>query len=58
MLERGYEIRKCSDTGYCKGGMFGQIVYIDPTRKLSVAWLSFDATGCSSQMQNFLKDLK
>ncbi len=58
VLERGYEIRKCSDTGYCKGGMFGQIIYIDPTRKLSVAWLSFDATGCSSQMQNFLKDLK
>lgn len=58
VLERGYELRKCNQTGYCKGGMYGQILYIDSSRNLSVAWQGYDKEGASAKMTDFLNTLR
>lgn len=57
VLDRGYELEKVSPIGYCKGGMYGQMIYIDPKHKLSVAWEGFDTNGYSQKMMDFLSSL-
>jgi CubicO group peptidase (beta-lactamase class C family) len=56
VLERGYELH--GDNGiYAKGGMLGQIVYIDESRKLTVAWQGVDVSGYQNKMICFLKSI-
>lgn len=57
VLERGYELRKFG-SGYAKGGMYGQMLYIDPCRNLSVAWLGYDSNNASMKMMQFICGLK
>ena len=57
VLENGYELRKCNADGYCKGGMYGQAIYIDPRRRLSVAWEGYDTVGASRKMIEYLERL-
>lgn len=53
VLENGYELRKCSETGYAKGGMYGQCLYINPDKELVVAWLGYDENG-NGEMWDFI----
>ena len=57
VLHRGYELKKQNGCAYCKGGMYGQMLYIDPGRGLSVAWEGYDEDGFASQLTDFLGTL-
>lgn len=54
VLQREYELKPTNRGAYCKGGMYGQMLYIDPARKLSVAWEGYDEEGYCDQMIAFL----
>ena len=56
VLARGYELRSFG-SGYAKGGMYGQLLYIDPSRNLVVAWVGHDRTDASAKMREFICDL-
>ena len=44
VIQNGYELNK-SGTGYAKGGMRGQYLYINFTKNVAVAWHSYDPKG-------------
>lgn len=51
VLERGYELkgRAMRDMeGYCKGGMYGQMLYISKKEKLVLAWHQHNKTGSAA----------
>lgn len=56
VLERGYELRGGNGI-YSKGGMNGQMAYIDRNRDIAVAWQGYDKTGYSEKLLKFLKEL-
>ena len=56
VIQRGYELRKCGNTGYAKGGMYGQCLYIDPGKNFAAAWLGYDKGG-NREMLEFIKSL-
>lgn len=56
VLARGYELRAFSQ-GYAKGGMYGQFLYIDPARHISVAWEGHDRADASKSMRELLRGL-
>lgn len=56
VLERGYELRG-SNGIYRKGGMLGQMAYIDKKRNIAVAWQGYDTTGYQEKMLVFLSQL-
>lgn len=56
VLENGYELRKCGKTGYAKGGMYGQYLYINPANNLTVAWLGYDERG-NREMTKSIRDI-
>ena len=47
VIERGYEL-KSSNTGYGKGGMRGQYLYVNFKHNVAVAWLSETDSGTSN----------
>lgn len=57
VFKNGYELRKCNSTGYGKGGMYGQMLYIDPEKNLSVAWLGHDKDD-NEKMRDYLNNLE
>lgn len=56
VIQRGYELK--GENGiYFKRGMLGQIVYVDTTRSLVVAWHGYEARPYQKQMTEFLQSL-
>ena len=53
VLERGYELRKMG-RGFSKGGMRGQILYVNFDENIAVAWHSFDPEGKRKAMLDIL----
>ena len=54
VIENGYELNK-SGTGYAKGGMRGQYLYINFKHNVSVAWHSYDPNGETGPIGDKLK---
>ena len=56
VFERGYELKEVTPGCYAKGGMYGQVLFIDRNRNTVIAWLGFDSDGCSQRMLNFISE--
>ena len=57
VFERGYELGRCADGIYAKGGMCGQMVCLDQKKGLAIGWLGYETQGGSGKMLNYLKNL-
>ncbi|MGI5894806.1 MAG: serine hydrolase domain-containing protein [Candidatus Merdivicinus sp.] len=57
VFEREYELSKCNASGYCKNGMHGQCLYVDPAHHFTAGWLGFDSVGYQNQLHRFLMEL-
>ena len=55
VIENGYELGK-SGTGYAKGGMRGQYLYINFTKNVAVAWHSYDPNDTTWPVGDTLKE--
>lgn len=55
VLENDYELHK-TNTGYAKGGMRGQYLYIDYTKDVAAAWHSYDPNGVTGPVGDTLKE--
>lgn len=55
VLEKGYELNK-SGTGYAKGGMRGQYLYINFNKNTAVAWHSYDPNDTTWPIGDALKE--
>ncbi|HIX93245.1 MAG TPA: beta-lactamase family protein [Firmicutes bacterium] len=53
VLERGWELRRFG-SGYAKGGMYGQFLYISCERRLAVAFMGHDQADASAAMREIL----
>ncbi len=53
VLENGYELGK-SGTGYAKGGMRGQNLYINFTKNVAVAWHAYTDHDLGSTLNNYM----
>ncbi len=54
VIENGYELNK-SGTGYAKGGMRGQYLYINFKHNVAAAWHSYDPNGETGPLGDKLK---
>jgi hypothetical protein len=54
VIEKGYELNR-SSTGYAKGGMRGQYLFIDFNKNVSVAWHSYDPNDTTWPLGDTLK---
>ena len=54
VIAEGYEFGK-SGSGYAKGGMRGQYLYIDFTKNIAVAWHSYDPDDITYHLGDTLK---
>ena len=53
VIENGYELGK-SGTGYAKGGMRGQNLYINYDKNLAVAWHAYDDHNLGTTLSNYM----
>lgn len=57
VFERGYELSKIAPGCYAKGGMCGQMLFVDRNKNTVVAWLGFDCDGYSERMLRFVSGI-
>ena len=55
VLEKGYELNR-SGTGYAKGGMRGQYLYINFNKNIAAAWHSYDPNDTTWPLGDALKE--
>ena len=55
--ERGYSLDRCNPGCYSKGGLYGQLLYIDFPHRLAVAWTGYDVTGYTKRMTALLDEI-
>lgn len=56
VFERGYELKETAPGCYAKGGMCGQMLFVDRNRNAVVAWQGFDNDGYSKRMLRFITE--
>ena len=54
VISNGYELGR-SGTGYAKGGMRGQNLYINFDKNIAVAWHSYEDNDLGSTLSNYMK---
>lgn len=56
VFERKYELKETAPGCYAKGGMFGQMLFVNRNRNTVVAWQGFDDNGYSKRLLRFLSE--
>lgn len=54
VLSRGYELGHAGANGYAKGGMYGQLVWLNPSLGIAAAWLGYDTEGKNDALTGYL----
>ncbi len=56
VFERKYELKETAPGCYAKGGMCGQMLFVNRNRNTVVAWQGFDDNGYSKRLLRFLSE--
>lgn len=57
VFKHEYELKETAPGCYAKGGMCGQMLFVDRNRNIVVAWQGFDDDGYSERMLKFISGL-